>query len=163
MKTKGWDCFNSFKERGEWVELMFMAAAYGYHVLKLWGRLFQIRCRCRTSRPITARPSQIQQLPLRRGMPLPIPPQAETRRRHRACLGTKCSPKANCRRHRSRDLRFIVETELETDGRWIAEIPQMPGAMAYSATKEKAITRLESSQRGRYPLRAKSSSREAAK
>ena len=40
---------------------------------------------------------------------------------------------------RSQDLRFIVETELETDGRWIAEIPQVPGALAYGATKEEAI------------------------
>jgi predicted RNase H-like HicB family nuclease len=42
---------------------------------------------------------------------------------------------------RSQDLRFIVETELETDGRWIAEIPQVPGALAYGATKEEAINK----------------------
>jgi PD-(D/E)XK endonuclease len=31
--------FKTFKERGEWVELLFMAAAirYGYKVLKPWG------------------------------------------------------------------------------------------------------------------------------
>ena len=31
--------FNTFKERGEWIELLFMAAAAsrGYHVLKPWG------------------------------------------------------------------------------------------------------------------------------
>jgi len=42
---------------------------------------------------------------------------------------------------RSQDLRFILETELETDGRWIAEIPQVPGALAYGATKEEAINK----------------------
>ncbi len=42
---------------------------------------------------------------------------------------------------RSGDLRFIVETELETDGRWIAEIPQVPGALAYGATREEAINK----------------------
>lgn len=42
---------------------------------------------------------------------------------------------------RSQDLRFIVETELETDGRWIAEIPQVPGALAYGKTKEEAISK----------------------
>jgi predicted RNase H-like HicB family nuclease len=42
---------------------------------------------------------------------------------------------------RSEDLRFIVETELENDGRWIAEIPQVPGALAYGATKEEAINK----------------------
>jgi predicted RNase H-like HicB family nuclease len=42
---------------------------------------------------------------------------------------------------RSQDLRFIVETELEADGRWIAEIPQVPGALAYGTTKEEAINK----------------------
>jgi len=42
---------------------------------------------------------------------------------------------------RSQDLRFTVETELETDGRWIAEIPQVPGAMAYGTTEEEAINK----------------------
>lgn len=34
-----WEKFKSFKCRGEWVELLFMAAAelHGYHVLKPWG------------------------------------------------------------------------------------------------------------------------------
>jgi predicted RNase H-like HicB family nuclease len=40
---------------------------------------------------------------------------------------------------RSQDLRFIIETERETDGRWIAEIPQVPGALAYGTTKEEAV------------------------
>jgi predicted RNase H-like HicB family nuclease len=35
-------------------------------------------------------------------------------------------------------LRFNIETELETDGRWIAEIPEIPGAMAYGKTIEEA-------------------------
>jgi predicted RNase H-like HicB family nuclease len=42
---------------------------------------------------------------------------------------------------RSQDLRFIVETELEADGCWIAEIPQVPGALAYGTTKEEAINK----------------------
>jgi predicted RNase H-like HicB family nuclease len=42
---------------------------------------------------------------------------------------------------RSQHLRFVIETELETDGRWIAEIPQVPGALAYGATKEEAINK----------------------
>jgi len=42
---------------------------------------------------------------------------------------------------RSQDLRFIIETELENDGRWIAEIPQVPGALAYGTTQEEAINR----------------------
>jgi hypothetical protein len=36
---KRWGKFSTLKERGEWVELQFMAAAAsrGYHVLKPWG------------------------------------------------------------------------------------------------------------------------------
>jgi hypothetical protein len=36
---KRWGNFNTIKERGEWVELLFMAlaASHGYHVLKPWG------------------------------------------------------------------------------------------------------------------------------
>jgi len=36
-----------------------------------------------------------------------------------------------------------VETERENDGRWIAEIPQIPGAMAYVASRAQAIARVE--------------------
>lgn len=37
--VNGWEKFRTFKQRGEWVELLFMAAAavHGYHVLKPWG------------------------------------------------------------------------------------------------------------------------------
>ena len=45
------------------------------------------------------------------------------------------------RNARSREVKFMVETELETDGRWIAEIPQVPGALAYGATKEEAVNK----------------------
>ena len=34
---------------------------------------------------------------------------------------------------------LVIETELEDDGRWIAEIPQIPGALCYGDTKEHAI------------------------
>ncbi len=40
-------------------------------------------------------------------------------------------------------MTFAVETEQETDGRWIAEIPQIPGAMAYGATRKEAVARAE--------------------
>lgn len=39
---------------------------------------------------------------------------------------------------RSRDVQFKIETERETDGRWIAEIQEIPGAMAYGKTEQQA-------------------------
>ena len=36
-----------------------------------------------------------------------------------------------------------VEIEQEADGRWIAEVTALPGAMAYGATREEAISRVE--------------------
>jgi predicted RNase H-like HicB family nuclease len=38
---------------------------------------------------------------------------------------------------------FAVEIEQEKDGRWIAEIPQIPGAMVYGRTREEAVSRVE--------------------
>ena len=31
---------------------------------------------------------------------------------------------------------FVVELEQEEDGRWIAEVPDLPGVMAYGASRE---------------------------
>jgi len=40
-------------------------------------------------------------------------------------------------------MRLSIECERETDGRWIAEIVQIPGAMAYGATRDEAMARAE--------------------
>jgi predicted RNase H-like HicB family nuclease len=40
-------------------------------------------------------------------------------------------------------MHLSIEIELEDDGRWIAEIPQLPGVMAYGATPEEASARAE--------------------
>jgi len=40
-------------------------------------------------------------------------------------------------------MNFSIEFELETDGRWIAEIDQLPGVMAYGATREEAKAKVE--------------------
>ncbi len=47
-------------------------------------------------------------------------------------------PKKPSRSVRSQDLRFNIETERETDGRWIAEISDMPGVLAYGKTEAEA-------------------------
>ncbi len=38
---------------------------------------------------------------------------------------------------------MIIETEREEDGRWIAEIPEINGVMAYGLTREQAVTRVK--------------------
>jgi predicted RNase H-like HicB family nuclease len=40
-------------------------------------------------------------------------------------------------------MRMAIETERETDGRWLAEIPELPGTMVYGQTRDEAITRVE--------------------
>jgi predicted RNase H-like HicB family nuclease len=37
----------------------------------------------------------------------------------------------------------VIEVELETDGRWIAEIPELPGVMAYGCAQEEALARVK--------------------
>jgi len=36
-----------------------------------------------------------------------------------------------------------VEIEKEKDGRWIAEIPDLPGVMMYGQTRKEAIAKVE--------------------
>ena len=40
-------------------------------------------------------------------------------------------------------MNLAVETEQEADGRWLAEVPQIPGVLAYGATREQAVSRAE--------------------
>lgn len=39
--------------------------------------------------------------------------------------------------------RFQIETDRETDGRWIAEMPNLPGVMAYGKTNNEAVARVQ--------------------
>jgi len=38
---------------------------------------------------------------------------------------------------------FRVEIEREADGRWIAEVPELSGVLAYGASREEAVTRAQ--------------------
>lgn len=38
-----------------------------------------------------------------------------------------------------RRMRLLVEIEPEIDGRWIAEVIDLPGVMTYGATREEAL------------------------
>jgi predicted RNase H-like HicB family nuclease len=36
-----------------------------------------------------------------------------------------------------------IEIEREDDGRWLAEVPDLPGVMAYGATETEAVARVQ--------------------
>ncbi len=38
---------------------------------------------------------------------------------------------------------FTLELEEEADGRWIAEVCELPGALAYGASRDEAIARVK--------------------
>ena len=38
---------------------------------------------------------------------------------------------------------LTIEIEQETDGRWIAEVPELPGVMAYGQSRQEAIDRIQ--------------------
>ncbi len=40
-------------------------------------------------------------------------------------------------------MKFTLEIEREEDGRWIAEIPELPGVMKYGGTREEVIAQTE--------------------
>ena len=40
-------------------------------------------------------------------------------------------------------MHLTIETERETDGRWIAEVPELPGVLAYGATEDEAAAKAE--------------------
>ena len=40
-------------------------------------------------------------------------------------------------------MNYTVEREQEKDGRWLAEIMELPGVMAYGSTDDEAIAKVE--------------------
>lgn len=40
-------------------------------------------------------------------------------------------------------MKYKIQCEPETDGRWIAEIEELPGVLAYGKTKKEAIAKAE--------------------
>ena len=39
--------------------------------------------------------------------------------------------------------QLTIETERELDGRWIAEVPKLSGAMVYGSARDEAIAQVE--------------------
>ena len=40
-------------------------------------------------------------------------------------------------------VHFTIEHEQEEDGRWLAEVPGLPGVLAYGATADEAMAKAE--------------------
>lgn len=40
-------------------------------------------------------------------------------------------------------MKFSIECEREEDGRWLAEVPQLPGVLAYGDTSDEALAKAE--------------------
>jgi predicted RNase H-like HicB family nuclease len=40
-------------------------------------------------------------------------------------------------------MNLTIETEQEDDGRWIAEVPELAGVLAYGATREQAMAKAQ--------------------
>lgn len=40
-------------------------------------------------------------------------------------------------------MNFTLECEQEEDGRWLAEVPQLPGVLAYGTTPDEAVAKAE--------------------
>lgn len=40
-------------------------------------------------------------------------------------------------------MHFTIEHEQEDDGRWLAEVPELSGVLAYGATRQEAMARAE--------------------
>lgn len=41
------------------------------------------------------------------------------------------------------DMNFTLECEQELDGRWIAEVPELPGVLAYGSSSADAMSKAE--------------------
>ena len=40
-------------------------------------------------------------------------------------------------------MKLTIETDREEDGRWIAEVPELPGVLCYGATQQEAMAKAE--------------------
>lgn len=40
-------------------------------------------------------------------------------------------------------MNFTIEQEQESDGRWVAEVPELPGVLAYGSTSLEAMSKAE--------------------
>jgi predicted RNase H-like HicB family nuclease len=53
---------------------------------------------------------------------------------------TPVSPVASCKGH---EMKFEIECERKEDGRWLAEVPQLPGVRTYGSSADDAMAKAE--------------------
>ncbi len=75
---------------------------------------------------------------------LPVNPSRTRFIRPARWLGDiKTVPRASNGLTESLKMKLRIEAEQEEDGRWLAEIPALPGVMVYGQTREEAIVRVK--------------------
>jgi len=73
---------------------------------------------------------------------MPLPTSGEKSKSRNPVL--PLSPSAwLSRRFGYTNIMFKVEAEQETDGRWIAEVPELAGVLVYGTSREEAVTRAQ--------------------
>jgi predicted RNase H-like HicB family nuclease len=40
-------------------------------------------------------------------------------------------------------VKLSIESECEDDGRWLAEVPELPGVLAYGSTRDEALAKAQ--------------------
>ncbi|MGH7267074.1 MAG: type II toxin-antitoxin system HicB family antitoxin [Candidatus Rokuibacteriota bacterium] len=40
-------------------------------------------------------------------------------------------------------MQFAIEVDREEDGRWLAEVPDLPGVLTYGQNRDEALTRVQ--------------------
>jgi predicted RNase H-like HicB family nuclease len=45
--------------------------------------------------------------------------------------------------NRGTTMNLTIEVEQEEDGRWLAEVPEIPGVLVYGRTRQEAISRVQ--------------------
>jgi len=58
-------------------------------------------------------------------------------------LGVIVSGARTIEHRREQVVNFDIECEREDDGRWLAEVPQLPGVLAYGTTRDEAMAKAQ--------------------
>jgi predicted RNase H-like HicB family nuclease len=65
--------------------------------------------------------------------------RAKTRARSPVFQETQMNPQNNPFKERQDHMTFTIEYEQEEDGRWLAEVKEMPGVIAYGGDPDEAV------------------------